>query len=49
MVKWFCGSTLCFNEHKSRDEKGNPVAKFTVYRRDIKLEVEYTYREMLLF
>ena len=36
MIKWYCSSSLCFNNYTSRDKNGDPL---TFYR----LPISYTH------
>eukprot|EP00794_Sanderia_malayensis_P008326 gene8326-9219_t len=44
MVRWFCSSALCFNNHSSLNDKGKPI-KF--YRLPRKPEIQAEYRKNL--
>ena len=44
MVRWFCSSALCFNNHNSLDDKGKPI-KF--YRLPRNPQVQAEYRKIL--
>lgn len=40
MVKWFCSSSLCYNNFRTVDEHGNPL-KFYRLPRDVSLQSQY--------
>ena len=40
MVKWFCSSTLCYNNFRTRTSNGEPL-KFYRLPRDAKIRCEY--------
>lgn len=41
MVKWYCNSSLCFNNFKSRDENGLPLKFYRLPKQNKQIQAEY--------
>ena len=44
MVRWFCSSALCFNNHNSLHDKGKPIKAYRLPRNP---QVQAEYRNIL--